>query len=135
MKSTIRFLLIALTLIGHAAAMLAQEVSIPDPGLNAAIREALNKPVGPLTEQDLLGLTSLSAISRGISSVQGLGTARNLNALDPDSNSLTNFDVAGALTNLNTLDLFNNRLTKFVLPSGRSEERRVGKECRSRWSP
>ena len=31
-----------------------------------------------------------------------------------------------------------NERGKFVLnllPSGRSEERRVGKECRSRWSP
>src|SRR3712207_5530467 len=26
-------------------------------------------------------------------------------------------------------------LTRFLSPEGRSEERRVGKECRSRWSP
>ena|SRR2546427_12635556 len=31
--------------------------------------------------------------------------------------------------------IFNHLLTKFGLPSVRSEERRVGKECRSRWSP
>src|SRR5262249_23950953 len=37
------------------------EVSIPDPGLNAAVREALQKPSGPLTEQDLLGLEVLNA--------------------------------------------------------------------------
>jgi hypothetical protein len=54
MKCIIRFLLIALTLSGHAAPTLAQEVSIPDPGLNAAIRDALQKPSGPLTQQDLL---------------------------------------------------------------------------------
>jgi len=41
------------------AGPLAQEVTIPDPGLNAAIREALDKPIGPLTEQDLLSLTNL----------------------------------------------------------------------------
>ena len=46
---------------------LAQDVSIPDPGLDAAIRQALNKPVGPLTAQDLLGLTNLDARSRSIS--------------------------------------------------------------------
>jgi hypothetical protein len=36
------------------------EVSVPDPALNVAIREALQKPGGPLTEQDLLTLTNLN---------------------------------------------------------------------------
>ena len=38
-----------LALSGFMGATLAQEVSIPDPGLNAAIREALQQPIGPLT--------------------------------------------------------------------------------------
>src|SRR5262249_7044 len=92
----------------------AQEVAIPDPGLNAAVREALQKASGPLTEQDLLTLTNLSAGGRSISSVQGLEAARNLKILDLDNNSITNFPVASALTNLTILDLFNNHLTKFV---------------------
>ena len=71
MKSIIRFLLIALTLIGHAALTLAQEVSIPDPGLNAAIRDALQKPSSPLTQQDLLSLTNLNASSRNKSKSGG----------------------------------------------------------------
>ena len=29
----------------------------------------------------------------------------------------------------------NHAAMPFTVPSGRSEERRVGKECRSRWSP
>jgi hypothetical protein len=49
----------------------AQQVSIPDPGLNAAIRAALQKPTGPLTEQDLLSLTNLNASQRNVSSLQG----------------------------------------------------------------
>ena len=44
----------------------AQEVVIPDPGLDAAIREALQKPTGPLTEPDLLSLTHLDAPNRNI---------------------------------------------------------------------
>ena len=71
MKSIIRFLLIALILIGHAAPTLAQEVSIPDPGLNAAIRDALQKPSGPLTQPDLLTLTNLNASSRNKSKSGG----------------------------------------------------------------
>ena len=33
------------------------------------------------------------------------------------------------------LDIERGKITAFIGPSGRSEERRVGKECRSRWSP
>src|SRR5499433_1857692 len=88
----------------------AQEVSIPDPGLNAAIRQALQKPSGPLTEQDLLSLTNLSAGGRNISSVEGLEFARNLRILDLGNNSITNFTIASALTNLDTLFLNGNLL-------------------------
>lgn len=93
----------------------AQEVSIPDPGLNSAIRQALQKPVGPLTESDLLSLTNLSAGGFQIENVEGLQAARNLRILDLDSNSLTNFQVADSLTNLTILDLSHNRLGAFVL--------------------
>ncbi|HTH48812.1 MAG TPA: hypothetical protein VMB21_14965 [Candidatus Limnocylindria bacterium] len=93
----------------------AQEVPIPDPGLNSAIRQALQKPDGPLTESDLLNLTNLSAGGRDIRSVAGLEAARNLRVLDLDANSITNFAIADALTNLTILDLFGNRLTSFAL--------------------
>ena len=61
-----------LVLIKLATASLAQEVIIPDPGLNAAVRETLGIPAGPLTQQDLLGLTNLSAISSNITNLMGL---------------------------------------------------------------
>jgi hypothetical protein len=51
----------------------AQVVSIPDPGLNAAIRAALGKPAGTLTAQDLISLTNLNAGNRGVTSLEGLG--------------------------------------------------------------
>ena len=97
---------------------LAQEVSIPDPGLNAAIREALQKPIGPLTEQDLLSLTNLNARRRNVRSIDGLEAARNLVSLDLQINRLTNFSLPSELTNLSTLDLSVNPLTNFSLPSG-----------------
>jgi hypothetical protein len=56
--------LTVLILSGFTASTKAQEVSIPDPGLNGAIRAALNKPVGPLTEQDLLSVTFLNAVTQ-----------------------------------------------------------------------
>jgi formylglycine-generating enzyme required for sulfatase activity len=93
----------------------AQEVPIPDPGLQAAIRETLQKPLGPLTQQDLLNLTQLSACCRSIRSVEGLQAARNLRIVDLTSNSITNFPFAGTLTNLEILDLFQNNLTSFAV--------------------
>ena len=100
------------------ATTLAQEVSIPDPGLNAAIRAALQRPFGPLTEQDLLNLTNLNARSRNVRSIVGLEAARNLVSLDLQINRLTNFSLPSGLANLSTLDLSVNPLANFSLPSG-----------------
>ena len=114
-KKTIFHVIGVLALISLITPTRAQQVSTLDNGLDAAIREALQKPGGPLTEQDLLSLTNLSAGLRNISNVEGLEVAVNLSILDLDNNSITNFPIAGALTNLTILDLFNNQLSKFAL--------------------
>src|SRR5688572_24149233 len=93
----------------------AQEVVIPDPGLNAAIRDGLQKPIGPLTQADLQGMTLLSACCRDIRNLQGLEQARNLRILDLHSNSITNAAVVGSLPKLEIVDLLQNQLTSFVL--------------------
>jgi formylglycine-generating enzyme required for sulfatase activity len=93
----------------------AQEVQIPDPGLNAAIRAALQKPSGPLTQLDMLSLTVLSARSRNIGNLQGLEFAHNLTDLDLESNHLTNLAFPGGLTKLQFLDLSSNPLTNLTL--------------------
>jgi formylglycine-generating enzyme required for sulfatase activity len=115
---TISYIIATLILIGSMSSTVAQEISIPDAGLNAAIRQALNKPIGPFTAQDMLGLTNLDARSRSISSVEGLQAARNLSSLFLDFNSLTNFDLPNTLTNLDLLTLGLNPLTRFSIPSG-----------------
>jgi internalin A len=84
---------------------LAQTVSIPDPGLNAAVRSALQKPTDPLTAQDLLSLTNLDASRRNVRSLDGLEAALNLASLNLEINQLTNFSVATQLTNLSVLNL------------------------------
>ena len=93
-------------------------MSIPDPGLNAAIRETLSKPAGPLTVQDLLTLTNLNASRRGVSSLEGLSAAQNLTTLDLRGNQLTgDLDLPLGLTNLTWLNLCFNGLTNFALPA------------------
>src|ERR1044072_256098 len=83
----------------------AQEVSIPDPGLKGAILELLQKPAGPLTQEDLLRLTFLNASQRGIQSIEGLEAARNLTALNLTGNQLTSLTLLAGLTNLANLVL------------------------------
>src|SRR6266567_8486158 len=107
-----------LVLAGFIVSTHAQEVTIPDPGLNAAIRAALQKPFGPLTEQDLLSLTNLNASRRNVSSIIGLEAARNLVSLDLQINRLTNFSLPSQLTTLITLDVSVNPLINLSLPSG-----------------
>src|SRR5262245_25646645 len=65
-------MVVPLVLASFVTSVSAQEVSIPDPGLNAAIRDALQKPTGPLTVVDLLSLTNLDASDREVSSLEGL---------------------------------------------------------------
>src|SRR5215471_11677909 len=85
-----------------------QTVSIPDPGLNAAVRNALQIPTAPLTEQDLLQLRNLDASRRNVKSAVGLDSARNLVSLNLQINQLTNFSIPTTLTNLLVLDLTAN---------------------------
>src|SRR6266496_2369041 len=117
-KKTIFSILATLILTGFVVSTRAQEVSIPDPGLNAAIRAALQKPSGPLTEQDLLTLTNLDASRRNVRSIAGLEAARNLASLDLQINRLTNFSLPSQFTNLMVLDLSVNPLTNIFLPTG-----------------
>src|SRR3954465_3357366 len=122
MKTTIPFsrtlALTVLSLSTLAASSPAQEVSIPDPNLNAAIHEALGKPAGPLTQQDMLGLTGLSAIFRNITNVQGLEAAQNLVALDLQDNRIADVNLLTNLTRLVFLDVSENRFPQLTIPSG-----------------
>ena len=113
---TIIYIIPTLLLTCITTSALAQALSIADPGLDAAIRAALQKPNGPLTEQDLLSLTNLDASNRNISNADGLDAARNLLSLDLSKNNLSSFALSAGLTNLNSLFLVKNSLTNFVLP-------------------
>lgn len=113
---------IILVLVLTSFSMSAQEqtVTIPDPGLDAAIRAALQKPTGLLTQQDLLNLTNLDASGRSIRSTQGLDGAHNLRVLNLFNNNLTTFTLSG-ISNLVSLDLSDNQISDFTLPASSSK--------------
>ena len=120
MKFTLHFirpLLVAQVMFsGFTAA--AQGISIPDPGLNAAVRQTLQKPNGQLSLQDLLSLTNLDASRRSVSSLEGLQAALNLTVLNLQFDNLTTLSFPSGLTKLRVLDLSFNPLTNCVFPLG-----------------
>jgi|GEM_PF-939092 len=115
---TFLYVVCALASAGFITSTLAQEVVIPDPGLNAAIRNTLHKPAGPLTQQDMLSLTNLDANRRNVRRIDGLEAARNLVSLNLQINVITNIAIPSTLTKLVDLDLSSNSLTNCIIPNG-----------------
>ena len=75
-------------------------VPFTDPNLEQGIRNALGKPTGVITTEDLASLTNLSLPSASISNLQGLEFAINLISLDLRGNLITDISP---LTNLTAL--------------------------------
>ena len=143
---TIFHLIPALILLSLTVSTLAQEVSIPDPGLNAAVREALQKPDGPLAATNLAALVA-SLQSQGVSVITfpvtpevfipdpGLNAAvrealekpdgplteqdlLDLTILNARSRDISNLQGLEAAHNLTALDLEANQLTSVSFPNG-----------------
>ena len=89
----------------------AVDVNFPDPNLEAAIREELNKPEGPITDDELAKLTGLDASERGISDLTGIEYCINLKFLNLGYNQITDIRPLSALTKLQGLVLWVNRIT------------------------
>src|SRR5262249_53272663 len=84
----------------------SQPVNIPDPNLETAIRVALNKPSGQITDADMLTLTTLDASGRGITNLSGLEAAENLQTLNLSANfQISDISPLAGLTKLQNLDL------------------------------
>ena len=85
------------------------EVVFPDNNLEAAIREQLEKPEGPITRGDLNGLRKLGAPEVQIENLSGLEHVVKLTSLDLFD---TQSDVSplASLTYLTGLDLGDNQI-------------------------
>jgi len=101
----------AVLVIGIAVPLSASAdaiVSFPDPGLEVAIREAIGKPTGDILESDLVGLTELYAVSRGISDLTGIGHCSDLLELNLTDNRISDLTPLVGLTKLTELYLIYN---------------------------
>ncbi len=96
----------------------AQTVNIPDANLLAAIRIALDKPTGDITDADMLLLTQFDAPSAGIADLTGLEKATNLTSLKLVGNEISNLAPLSTLTKLTVLWLGSNQVSDLSPLSG-----------------
>ncbi|MCP4344561.1 MAG: hypothetical protein GY795_03420 [Desulfobacterales bacterium] len=96
----------------------SETVNFPDINLEAAIRQAINKPTGDIQKSDLHGLTELKAFIKDIKNTEGLQHCTNLTELYLYSNQITNITPLAELTNLTKLYLSFNKLTDISALAG-----------------
>jgi internalin A len=120
-----RFIMLVLTLLGLclllslsipwiAAPVSAQEpgiITFPDPALEVAVREGLDKSEGDITTEDMSSLTGLDASGWGIQDLTGLEYATGLEWLYLDNNQLSDISLLSSLTSLQELVLDNNQIS------------------------
>ena len=111
-------LALAILLIAISLPALAVVVSFPDPGLEAAIRDAIGKPTGDILDTDLVGLWFLDAWNRGISNLEGIQYCTDLMNLSLDSNQIVDISPLSGLTNLTGLYLSTNQIVDISPLSG-----------------
>ncbi len=86
-------------------------VTFPDPNLEAAIREAIDKPEGTILPSDLEGLTYFDASLKEITDLSRLEYCTNLTELYLAFNQISDISALYSLTNLSLLDLGGNQIS------------------------
>jgi hypothetical protein len=85
------------------------EVVFPDKNLEATVREALEKPEGPLTMGDVKRLAKLDAWELEIGDLSGIEHATNLTVLGLWDNEISDVSPLASLTNLTSIRLSMSR--------------------------
>lgn len=96
-------------------------IMVPDAGLAAAIRAAVDLPSGAITCGHMQALDYLVASGRGVVSLEGLQHATNLTGLDVASNSVSDISQLVGLTDLEILHIENNSVTDLSPVAGLTE--------------
>ncbi len=112
-RKTLWFLLGILVLIGLLVSTVwaDSQVSFRDAQLEAAIRDALDKPVKSLFQSDLNKITSLDASGRGIEFLDGIENLDNLVFIDLSDNLIKDVTPLKTVHDLSELNLSRNGIT------------------------
>lgn len=101
-------------------------VQFSDPKLADCVRLKAGKPIGSgVTEQEMLGLTSLQCAGWNITSLSGLEYAKNLTALQLPQNKISNLAPLASLTDLTELILYGNQISDLSPLSGLNKVQRL----------
>jgi Leucine-rich repeat (LRR) protein len=87
------------------------EVTFADPNLEAAIRQVISKPEGPIYSSDMDGLTDLYAEQRSISNLSGLEHCTSMTRVKLWKNQISDISSLANLTSLTDLWLWGNRIS------------------------
>jgi Leucine-rich repeat (LRR) protein len=122
---TLSFLVLLVMIVGCAG----PKSIFPDKNLEAAIRDALGKPVGEeITAAELANLTSLSINLKAITDLTGLEYCLNLQKLDLGGNNISDFSVLAGLTHLQVLRLSYNNISDISVLAGLTDLRELDLE-------
>lgn len=97
--------------LNGATATMTVFLNFPDPNLEAAVRETINKLEGPIYISDLEPITTLTAREKGISNLTGLEYCVNLQLLELRDNNISNISPLAGLINLRELGLWGNNIS------------------------
>ncbi len=112
MKRIVLFSVILVLLVGTTVpACNDATITFPDLSLETAIREAINKPEGPIFMSDLKSLTIFEVQERGISDLTGLEYFTNLQWLALVENNISDISPLAGLTKLEMLALVENNIS------------------------
>ena len=93
-------------------------VEIPDPNLEAAIREAIGQPTGDIYNSSLASLNQLFADGRGIVNLTGLEHCTGMSLLVLDQNSIADITPVASLAALQRVFLDSNNISDITPLSG-----------------
>lgn len=88
-----------------------RQVVFADANLEAAVRDALGKPLKPLYTSELNKIAELDASHRGIANLAGIAYLHNLTVLNLEGNFVSDVSPLRGLTQLRKLNLTNNGIT------------------------
>jgi len=110
--------IVALVTLVSLVSMADSVVAFADGHLEAAIREAIDKPTGDIYESDLVGLTTLDAEGESISDLSGIEYCVDLEWLHLGRNAISDVSALQDLTKLEYLHLGSNNLSDISALSG-----------------
>jgi Leucine-rich repeat (LRR) protein len=109
-RATAVALVAVCTVLVTGCPLVGNMVYFKDSALESAVRASIFKPLGPLTEADMLLVTNLDARGLGIRNLSGLEYCLNLTRLDLDTNEISDITPLTNLVKLKVLVLDSNQI-------------------------